>query len=332
MSTVRQSAETVSFGPRRLGHVNLFVDELNRSMDFYHQVCGLEEVAREAGIGAGFLSNGNTHHDVGLIQTTSGQALHGRDGQVQIPSGRGTEPGLNHLGWEMPNEAALVAAYRRAQVTDLAIHRLADHQISHSVYLFDPDGNLHEFYADAMRDWRGFFQGELDLITGVWEPDDRASAEPLYDPDPEIRNVPGALAHPLRISYAVLLTDRLQAMTSFFSDVAGLSVAHETRDKQCVCLHGAANKLGIDVALIDSGGAKSGLHHFGFELADADEVEQTKQRLSDADYRVVNEVDTPQKRALFVSDPDGLPLAFFARTETIFGALDRAGDARPLLV
>ena len=60
--------DQVCFRPRRLGHANLYVSELERSMAFYNQVVGLEEVVREPAIHAGFLSNGNTHHDIGMVE------------------------------------------------------------------------------------------------------------------------------------------------------------------------------------------------------------------------------------------------------------------------
>src|SRR5690348_13796323 len=102
-------AQRVSFAPRRLGHANLFVGDLDRSMAFYNGICGLEEVRREPGISAGFLTNGNSHHDIGLMQTMAAARV-GREGHVQVPEGRGTRPGLNHFGWEMKNEASLIAA------------------------------------------------------------------------------------------------------------------------------------------------------------------------------------------------------------------------------
>ena len=328
MSAAIEPEDDVSFAPRRLGHGHLFVGELDRSMRFYHDICGLEEVAREPGIGAGFLSNGNTHHDVGLIQVTAGKEIRGRDGQMQIPSGRGTAPGLNHLGWEMPNEAQLVAAYRRAEACQLPLHRLADHQISHSVYLFDPDGNLHEFYADAMRDWRGFFQGELDLLTGEWLPDDAATDQPQFDPDPEIQRVSDALSHPLRTSYAVLLTQQLHVMTDFFTQVCGLSIAHETSDRKCVGLRGIADKPGTDITLIETDEDNVGLHHFGFELLSRAEVDNATTALLDAGFTLEREVSNAGKQAVFLRDPDGLCLAFSTRTSPSFEALEEAHAAR----
>ena len=99
-----QSWEGIKFGPRRLAHGNFFVRDVEASLDFYQRVCGLTLVFREPGIQAVFLSNGNSHHDVALMGV-SAEARVGRDGQVQVPRGRGTLPGLNHLGFEMATEA-----------------------------------------------------------------------------------------------------------------------------------------------------------------------------------------------------------------------------------
>ncbi|MDA0261987.1 MAG: VOC family protein [Proteobacteria bacterium] len=107
MSVQAEATPAVMFSPRRIGHANLFVGELKRSMHFYNKIAGFEEVFNEPHIPAGFLSNGNTHHDLGLIQVQKGAQVIGRDGHVQIPTGRGIEAGLNHFGWEMECEKDL---------------------------------------------------------------------------------------------------------------------------------------------------------------------------------------------------------------------------------
>ena len=329
----QQTAAAVKFSPRRLGHVNLFVENLERSMQFYEGVCGIEEVAREPGIRAGFLSNGNTHHDVGLIQVSEGTAVRGRGGHLQIPAGRGKHAGLNHLGWELENEVELVEAYRRAEAVSLPMHRLADHQISHSVYLFDPDGHLHEFYADAMKDWRGFFQGEMDLITGEWTPDNPpASAEPKYNPNPEIRRVDAALVHSVRTSHAVFQTDDLGRLQRFYTDVAGLEVVYTSADECCVCLQGGSSGGGLDVALIESDGGAC-LHHFAFEVAGASELDTAESDLLGAGLQVERREDNQSKRSVFMLDPDGLRVEFFVRQAHGFAAVENASQhQRPYLV
>ena len=326
-------AEAVRFSPRRLGHVNLFVENLERSMQFYEGVCGIEEVAREPGIGAGFLSNGNTHHDVGLIQVSEGTAKRGRGGHLQIPADRGKRAGLNHLGWELENEVELVAAYRRAEAVALPLHRLADHQISHSVYLFDPDGHLHEFYADAMKDWRSFFRGEMDLITGEWTPDNPpASSEAKYDPNPEIQRVDAALVHSVRTSHAVFLTNDLTRLQAFYTGVAGLQVVFSSVDGRCVCLSGSSTRGGLDVALITSNDSP-GLHHFAFEVGDTDELDAAEQALAGGSFRVERQVSNDLKDSVFLHDPDGLRVEFFVRLREDFAGIEAASVTdRPFFV
>ena len=55
------------FSPRRLGHVNLYVDDVDRSYKFYTTVAGLEESYIQPLNKAAFLGNNNTHHDVAVI-------------------------------------------------------------------------------------------------------------------------------------------------------------------------------------------------------------------------------------------------------------------------
>jgi catechol 2,3-dioxygenase len=163
MITEGKTEHAVRFHPRRLGHANLFVSDLDRSMRFYHAVCGLEEVRREPAIRIGFLSNGNTHHDVGLVQSSTARRV-GRGGFVMSRGDR-RATGLNHLGFEMENEAELVEAYRRTTACGVEIDRTVDHLISRSVYLPDPEGNVLEFYADVTKDWRSIFCPEReDLV------------------------------------------------------------------------------------------------------------------------------------------------------------------------
>lgn len=80
---------------RRLGHANVSVQNLDRSVVFFETICGFEEVGIEVGTGAGFVSNGNSHHDVGMVEI--GRPFSGRDGEVIIEGGL-QEPSLNHLG------------------------------------------------------------------------------------------------------------------------------------------------------------------------------------------------------------------------------------------
>jgi len=318
----RTQARAVKFAPRRLGHANIFAGELQRSMNFYNKVVGLEEVRREPGIVAGFLTNGNTHHDVGIVEVTK-EARVGIDGHVQIPKGRGKEAGLNHLGWEMETEAELVAAYRRAVAASVPIHRRANHQISHSIYVFDPDGNLNEFYADALKDWRSIFNPTRDdLVTSEWDVDKLAEGdkEPKYDAHPNLRTVADAALHPLRITHAVMVARNYPRMVEFYREVGGLTPQRLSGSGEATAMMGRLGRLDL-VIFARGNGLEPGLHHFAFELASEHDFKSASQRLRAAGVKVELEVSNDHKRSIFLRDPDGLCLEFCHRNSQGAGSL-----------
>jgi catechol 2,3-dioxygenase len=311
MATVQAFPEKIRLRPRRLAHGNIFVGDLEKSMRFYRDVCGIQEVFREPGIMAGFLSNGNSHHDIGLMQAANKPRV-GRDGHVQIPTGRGHSAGLNHLGFEMESERELVAAHERAKAHGFSFHRTTDHGISHSLYVFDPEGTLLEFYADAIVDWRGFFADkENELISGPWTPDAaKASPRPLYTTRFEPAIVKGAPLRPRRLSRATLIVQDLAKEIAFYGDVAGLDcVAGGARDGYAVF----AGAVGEHTLALFAGGngAPAGLHHLGFELASDKDLADGAEALRRAGIPLLLEIDAPNKRSLVIADPDGLALEFY---------------------
>ena len=305
------AAAHVRFSPRRLGHANLFVGELERSCEFYNRICGLEEVRREPGICAGFLSNGNTHHDVGLVQVREAVAT-GIDGYVQISMSRMTRPGLNHLGWELETEKQLVEAYERYVAAGLDVHRTTDHQISHSVYVFDPEGNLNEFYADAMHDWRSIFNPDrADLVSSHWDPLAASrSEEPMYPANPRLRSVGGAVFHAKRITRAVLVASDLQKLRRFYEDIGGLDPAYRSPDGGFVCLRGTSSSCDL-VLLAARDGLQPGLHHVSFELDDETDLDAAAAALPEYGIEVERRIDAETKRSVFIRDPDGIGVELY---------------------
>jgi catechol 2,3-dioxygenase len=198
------------FRPRRLGHVNLWVEDIAVSEAFYNTRCGLTVQFTEPDLIASFLGTGATPHDLGMIQKTNGVDRYGRDGLLQLPGTIGRDVGLNHLAWELENEAALVDAYRNLKADGIPTDITVDHQVAHSVYMFDPDGNYNEFYCDTVKEWRKVLHGPMDLITSHWDP---LAAEPFtegrYDENPQWDCVETAPLHPRRVTHAVLQTPNM---------------------------------------------------------------------------------------------------------------------------
>src|SRR5690606_5739267 len=178
-----------------------------------------------------------------------------------------------------------------------------DHQVAHSVYVFDPDRNYNEFYCDTVKDWRNVLQGEMELITSHWDP---ASAEPFtegrYDTSPTLRYVESAPIHPYRITHAVLETAQLKAMTDFYTRIGGLHIVRA--DGDVVYLRPSLDAYPHALVLVR--GDAPAYRHAAFELKDEAELDAALQRLNQAGHTVAGQTDLPWKRSFFMRDVDGL--------------------------
>ena len=144
----------------RLGHVVMNVSDLKAAIEFYTTVVGLEVVAEDAGRKIAFLSLGEQHHDIALVERATGAR----------PTA--DQPGLVHMAWRLEDFAELQAAH--AELTDAGIAlEPIQHNITNSLYMRDPDGHVVELYCDRWDDGievlrtQGPKRVALDMATGL---------------------------------------------------------------------------------------------------------------------------------------------------------------------
>jgi catechol 2,3-dioxygenase len=130
---------------KELGHIVLYVRDLERSRRFYRDVLGWREVTEIDGMGAMF-SSGRTHHELLLLEV-------GEDAAA-VPRGR--RVGLYHFGLKIgESDDELREALDTLRRVGATIIGTADHTVTHSLYLADPDGNEIELYIDVQPEvWR----------------------------------------------------------------------------------------------------------------------------------------------------------------------------------
>jgi catechol 2,3-dioxygenase len=130
---------------KELGHIVLYVRDLERSRRFYGEVLGWNEVARLGGQGAVF-SSGRTHHELLLLEVG--------EGATPIPSG--PRIGMYHFGLKVgETDEELRQALDRLTEAGVKVNGAADHSVTHSLYIEDPDGNEIEIYIDVQPErWR----------------------------------------------------------------------------------------------------------------------------------------------------------------------------------
>lgn len=325
----------IHYRPRRVGHLNLWVSNWRASIDFYRTVCGFTENGRESKLGAGFLSNGNTHHDLGIVNVQSGAAKIARTGHMKLlPDDYGKVAGLNHFGWEMDTEADLVAAVERARAADFTIHRYTNQGNSYSTYVFDQDGVVHQFYVDKQKDWRTLYKGfELDFHSNPpWQPGQTPpSTERNYWANPPISRNEHAPLHPIRVTHATLVSDDIERTKNFYTEVGGFDVKYAAPDRSVYYLAGTAAIT--DVILLKSAPDRpKGMHHGSFECSVDEDMAIAEAELAKRMIEVVASIDNEYKRSIFIRDPDGILLEFYVRRSTRRdGFKDDGSASAPLL-
>lgn len=147
---------------KELGHVVLYVRDVERSAHFYGDVLGWRDLTpalqeKVAANGAPqqrvrlpvamFSAPSNrTHHELLLIEV-------GQDAAALPP---GKRVGLYHFGLKIgDSDDELRAALERLVKAGVPILGASDHGVTHSLYIADPDGNEIEVYIDVPGvDWR----------------------------------------------------------------------------------------------------------------------------------------------------------------------------------
>jgi catechol 2,3-dioxygenase len=153
MANKEKATEYVADGRVRIGHVHLKVADLERAVGFYHGVLGLG-ITQRMGDRMAFLSAGGYHHHIAL---NTWESLGGP------PPAPGTT-GLYHTAIVYPSRAALAEALQRVLDAGIPLEGAADHGVSESIYLRDPDGNGVELYCDKPKElWPRTSGGELAI-------------------------------------------------------------------------------------------------------------------------------------------------------------------------
>ncbi len=127
---------------KELGHIVLYVRNIEQSANFYRDTLGFQELFREGPVAA--YSGGRTHHELLLIEVGGAPKTE-----------KHIEPGLYHIGFKMGDGHEVIEkVWQELKQKDVTIIGTGDHTITHSIYILDPDGNELELYADMSDEWK----------------------------------------------------------------------------------------------------------------------------------------------------------------------------------
>ena len=133
---------------KELGHIVLYVRNLERSRHFYGETLGWRQLISPDGNSrrTAMFSSGRSHHELLLIEV-------GPDAE---PIPRGRRVGMYHFGLKVgETDQELQDVLAEIQAAGVTVVGATDHGVTHSLYIEDPDGNEIELYIDVQPElWR----------------------------------------------------------------------------------------------------------------------------------------------------------------------------------
>jgi catechol 2,3-dioxygenase len=244
--------------PMRVGMVNLRVRNLDLVADYYRDVLGLTVMARSV---------------MGALLGAGGVPLLHLQRRESAPREARNAAGLYHTAFLVPTRKDLARWLVHAAANKVPLSGFADHLVSESVYLDDPEGNGIEVYADRAPDTWKWENGSVAMATDQLDFD---SLLALTD----TRTTKYAKApDDLRIGHMHLRVGDLAQADRFFGGTIGLDPTRKRSGAAFLSSGRYHHHLGINVWQSAGAGPRDstamGLAWFSLEVA-SDEILQAQ--------------------------------------------------------
>src|SRR5919201_683379 len=270
----------------RMGPVHLTVSDLERSVDYYRRVVGLDVLGQDAGrasLGA------DSTALLGLVEEPAAQPSDGYTG-------------LYHFALLQPDRPSLARWLAHAVRDRVQLTGLSDYYASEAIYLRDPDRHGIEIYADRPRElWEGRV-GE------------RMTTEPL-----DVKDLLGeadgdftAMPAGTTMGHVHLKVAAIPATIEFYRDVLGFDLVVE-RVPQAAFLSAGGYHHHLGANTWESAGASpppegsAALRHATVVLPSVEERDEVVRRVADAGQEPEETAAGP-----LVRDPSGNALVLTA--------------------
>ncbi|MEZ2223853.1 VOC family protein [Rhizobium sp. RCC_161_2] len=253
--------------PMFIKAAGLLVHNLEGMILFYQQVIGLKIMNRYQG---GALLGIGGAGLIELVRTTRAAS-----------SPPTATAGLYHLAFVMPTRRDLARWIVHAARNHFQVSGLADHRVTESVYLNDPEGNGIEVYAERPVDQWHWSGDQVDM--GVFDLDVGDLLKLTDREKDDYSNAPDAM----RIGHIHLKVGELTAAETFYAGLVGLDVTR--RAPGVVFMSSGKYHHHVAANVWESQGAgkrdegELGLAWFEIAVTDPSLLKEQKRRLRTAD-------------------------------------------------
>jgi catechol 2,3-dioxygenase len=282
------------------------------------------------------MSNGNTHHDLALVQVAQPGKVEESAGQVRPRKGRPDRPlqsGLNHIAFEMYNEAELVAAFHRLDGAGVGPLGLEDRFVTRSIYFRDPEGHGLEFTADMLTNWRDYRKPGVTVSHKPYVPEEEPpKTETFVNLDPEVRRVDSAALHAKRSAHATIVAQDFPKLRQFYIEMVGLRELFMAPSGEFSVLQGK-DYPGYSLVLASATAHRQpGVHQVAYELVSPEDFDGAGERLAAKGVQVEYTIQHPRKQVVCFRDPDGVLVQAYYEAPDFVEGLQEMDPALALLL
>ena len=269
--------------PMRIGMVTIRVRNLDSMADYYRDVLGLSVMERSA---------------TGAVLGAGGVKLVVLEARPDAAREARTAAGLYHTAFLMPTRKDLARWLVNAAIHRVPLSGFADHLVSESVYLDDPEGNGIEVYADRDPTLWKWSDGAVAMATDQLDIDDLVSLTNTRVSD--YSQAPDGL----RIGHMHLRVGDLAKADGFYRETLGFDPTRARNGAAFLSSGRYHHHLGLNVW--QSAGARlrddaaTGLAWFSLEIEKPDLFAAKEERLRQAGVQLVTVAD-----GLETADPWG---------------------------
>ena len=289
----------------RIGYVSLNVSDMQRSLQFYQSILGFRQVRKPSANRALLSSNETSSSPSHLLELV-------HVSQTVSNSGSPNSAGLYHFAILLPERKNLADVLQYLSESREQVHfdGLADHLVSESIYIRDPDFNGIEIYSDRPQSewkWNGKNKNSrLQMATLPLNTKDllKESTDKGWSGIPSGTVIGHVHLHVINLLNAI----------KFYHEILGFNLTATYPGAYFFAAgryhHHIATNTWLGSNILPASSERVGLNHFGIELPNIEEFDRIVKRLSQNNNISAKDISLSSK-AILIRDPNDIRIQFY---------------------
>src|SRR5918911_3266978 len=291
----------------KIGYVSLNVSDIHSALEFYQSILGFRLIQKKSSADRVYLSSGEAQSSFPMLELV-------QTSQTDSNLASSRRAGLYHFAILLPERKNLadVLIYLSNKRDHVHFDGLADHLVSESIYIRDPDFIGIEIYSDRPQSvwkWNGKKNNNnnshLQMATLPLNTDDLLKEST----DEGWTEMPAGTM----IGHVHLHVSNLSNAMKFYRDILGLDLTTTYPGAYFFAAgryhHHIATNTWLGTNILVASPESIGLNYFGIELPNIEEFDKMVKQLQQ--YNIVEQSSSLSSKTILTHDPNGIRIQVY---------------------